>query len=267
MRIEVWEPGLDGVARKVRDGLLMFAHEGKVFATWMPEPTTLRYWLRIAVSDVLASLMLGAKRGQCCFAGRMPEYTAGEDPGFVWWEMKMSGGRRGVYARCSECGYRDQVEGQPDVLIRTGQLYHPPGSRLVVQLRARDFVHNGGWYNAAGEKLGFGDLTVLDMLQIALEIDEGEMFIILPERASFWNFVSRPGVIGSMAQTMPDVDAPGVEYVAEHAMFAIVSDQIFVIDHSGKHEEGEEFEHPNLGAVTYLRREQLKAMMTDSATR
>ena len=68
-------------------------------------------------------------------------------------------------------------------------------------------------------------------------VTEGELFIILGESDSFWNFVTRPGLIGSMAQTKPTVEAPGVDYVAEHAMYVIARNQLHRIDHYGDSKE------------------------------
>lgn len=89
------------------------------------------------------------------------------------------------------------------------------------QIRGKDFVHNGGWYNKLGEKLGWGDLSVEDFQRIRRELEEGEMFIILGESDSFWNFVTRPGLLGHNAVTKPDVEAPGVDYVAAKARYII----------------------------------------------
>lgn len=97
------------------------------------------------------------------------------------------------------------------------------------QIRGKDFVHNGGWYNKAGEKLGWGDLAIEDFQKIRRELEDGELFIILGEQDSFWNFVTRPGIIGSMAQVKPDVEAPGVDYVAEKARFVITKDGYFFV--------------------------------------
>ena len=52
------------------------------------------------------------------------------------------------------------------------------------QMRSNDYVHNGGWYNKAGEKLGWGDLSEEDMVRLMQELEDGEFFIILPESAS-----------------------------------------------------------------------------------
>ena len=101
------------------------------------------------------------------------------------------------------------------------------------QIRGREFVHNGGWYNRAGEKLGWGDLSLVDFQKIAEGLEEGELFIILAESDSFWNFVERPGIIGSMAVVKPTADAPGVDYVAEKAMYIIGFMELYVIDRWG----------------------------------
>ena len=107
------------------------------------------------------------------------------------------------------------------------------------QMRGGDakMTHNSGWYNKSGEKLGFGDLSTKDFQRISSELEDGELFIILGESDSFWNFVTRPGLIGSMAQTKPTVEAPGVDYVAEHAMYVIARNQLYRIDRYGDSKE------------------------------
>ena len=105
------------------------------------------------------------------------------------------------------------------------------------QIRSRDFVHNGGWYNRAGEKLGWGDLSLADFQKIAEDLEEGELFVILHESDSFWNFVERPGIIGSMAVVKPTVEAPGVEFVAEKAAYIIAPMECYYVDRYGSHKE------------------------------
>lgn len=98
------------------------------------------------------------------------------------------------------------------------------------QLRARELVHNCGWYNQHGHKLGFGDLNLADFQRIAAEMPPGEIFLVLPEGASFWDYF-----YGDMH------DNPGADYVAGHAVFAVTEGKIYrVIDHEPK-------------AVTHLR--------------
>jgi hypothetical protein len=118
---------------------------------------------------------------------------------------------------------------------RTGNLF----GLACGQMRGRQFVHNGGWYNKAGEKLGWGDLSVDDFMTIALELEEGEVFIVLHERASFWQFVTRPGLLGSDAQTAVDINSPGLDYVSENAAYIIAPCEIFVVDRHKFHENGE----------------------------
>ena len=85
------------------------------------------------------------------------------------------------------------------------------------QMRSKeDVAHNGGWYNKAGEKLGWGDLAHADIPKIQKELEEGELFIVLGEHESFWDFVDfNPGIIGAMCHTKPTAEAPGPDYVAE----------------------------------------------------
>jgi hypothetical protein len=88
-----------------------------------------------------------------------------------------------------------------------------------------------------GEKLGWGDVSPQDFLRIAAELEDDELFIILPEQASFWNFVKRPGMIGSMAAVKPEVNAPGVDYVAENASFIIAKHQCYLVDRYGSYKD------------------------------
>ena len=46
----------------------------------------------------------------------------------------------------------------------------------------QDLIHNGGWYNKAGEWLGWGDLSPLNLKRLAEVLEEGEMFVVLYER-------------------------------------------------------------------------------------
>ena len=98
------------------------------------------------------------------------------------------------------------------------------------QMRGDDLIHNGGWYNKLGEKIGWGDLSNEDFLTIRAGVEPGECFIILSEADSFWNFVTNIGPIGSMCTTKPTVNFPGIEYVKEHARYVITSNGVFGID-------------------------------------
>ena len=94
------------------------------------------------------------------------------------------------------------------------------GSRLFGihegAIRADDFIHNGGWYNAAGEKLGWGDLAGRDIERIASELVEGEAFYILSEYDSHWECPAE------------DKTLPGPEYVKGKAKFIIEPGKLVV---------------------------------------
>lgn len=97
------------------------------------------------------------------------------------------------------------------------------------QMHVGEIVHNGGWYNKDGEKLGWGDLSREDLDRIAAGLDEGEVFVILGEQESFWKFVSHVGSIGSMSVVKPDETAPGKAYVAEHAWYVIEKGKVWCV--------------------------------------
>lgn len=104
--------------------------------------------------------------------------------------------------------------------LRCGQMRYRPDK----------ITHNSGWYNKLGEKLGWGDLGASDFKRIAKELEDGELFIILGESDSFWNFVTQIGPIGSMLKTTPTIEAPGIDYVASHARFVIAQGKLYFVD-------------------------------------
>lgn len=94
-------------------------------------------------------------------------------------------------------------------------------------------AHNGGWYNKAGEKLGWGDLNSQQVLRISQEIQEWEVFYVLPEGASHWDFV-RWSKKNDMSYTVaPDASAPGVKYVQEKCMWVIKRGEILRVSDYG----------------------------------
>lgn len=99
-------------------------------------------------------------------------------------------------------------------------------------IRGDDFVHNGGWYNSAGDKIGWGDLSPLDFSRIQSKLKEKECFIVLGESDSYWHFVTfdkevskNPGI------TKVWVDAqeknPGLEYIASKIYYLITKDTVY----------------------------------------
>lgn len=118
--------------------------------------------------------------------------------------------------------------------------------------------HNCGWYNKAGEKLGFGDLSAEDLRRISEELEEGEVFVVLGEHDSFWHFVTRPGITGGMSARSADESAPGVEYVAKKCTYIITRDGISFVTDYGR---GETERNINDLQVKVLTREAAKAML------
>ncbi len=95
-------------------------------------------------------------------------------------------------------------------------------------IRAKEVVHNGGWYNSLGEKLGWGDLDEKDFPNIQQHLQEGELFVVLPERASFWDFVTHHSAIGgSFCKTDPKEQNPGQDYLIEHAYYIITKTDVW----------------------------------------
>lgn len=94
------------------------------------------------------------------------------------------------------------------------------------QVRADDFVHNGGWYNKAGERLDFGDLSIADFRRISVGIPDGELFIVLDE-SDTW--------LRHFEGEKPDVEAPGVEYVAAKCCYIIAPLVVYLVDRFDSH--------------------------------
>lgn len=99
------------------------------------------------------------------------------------------------------------------------------------QLRVeRGFGHNATWYNALGERLGWGDLSSDDVIRIREEIPVNETFITVGENMSFRHFVTNSPMIGSMAEVRIKVMRPGIGYVAQNARFIIRKDIIYYVE-------------------------------------
>lgn len=102
------------------------------------------------------------------------------------------------------------------------------------QMRMKNLIHNGGWYNQDGEKLGWGDLAATDLNRIATLLTPGEVFITLGEHDSHWAFqaVSREGPLRKLG--LRDEQTPGQMYVLARARWAVFPHEVFGIlsDHS-----------------------------------
>jgi hypothetical protein len=102
------------------------------------------------------------------------------------------------------------------------------------QYRNPSVSHNGGWYNSLGEKLGFGDLNQKDLDRIAAHLKPDEAFLVLSESDSFWKFVTHHGICGSMCATTPDEKNPGLDYVVENAVYAVLPGEIYKFNFYGE---------------------------------
>jgi hypothetical protein len=86
------------------------------------------------------------------------------------------------------------------------------------QMRTYDLVHNGGWYNKKGEKLGWGDMSPDTFEAISKNLPADEVFIVLTESDSYWNFVK---FTGTQAKLDPTANHPGQKYCIEKAAYFV----------------------------------------------
>lgn len=88
------------------------------------------------------------------------------------------------------------------------------------RMACSEIVHNGGWYNLAGEKLGWGDLSAVDIIRLMAELQGDEAFLVIGEHATHWAFTrhdrARFGTAGM------DPSAPGLVYVLKHLRWVIL---------------------------------------------
>jgi hypothetical protein len=158
---------------------------------------------------------------------------------FERWTPDMDGKKVGdiIEYTCSNCGEKLTAEVVRRKLTQGmyGTEFGPTSKFMGLrcgQMRTKQITHNSGWYNGDGEKIGWGDLDREDFYRIQSSLEPGDIFVILGEGDSFWKFVDKIGLIGSMCSVQPIVDAPGKIYCAAHAMFIITPDKFFVRSYS-----------------------------------
>ena len=81
---------------------------------------------------------------------------------------------------------------------------------MYAQNRTDEVIRNAGWFNKAGEKLGWGDLSIRDMDNISALLPDGELFLALSEADSNWNMPSNI-----------DRFAPGLDYVMQNVVWLV----------------------------------------------
>lgn len=118
------------------------------------------------------------------------------------------------------------------------------------QERSQSIVSRCGWYNLAGEMLGWGDLNEEDVIRIMCETKDDEVFLVLYSTETFWR---RDGGTYTDA-TQAEIANPGADYVFNNASVAITSEGLFFVD---------SFDDPawaimrNFGPVPSMHKEQL----------
>ncbi len=137
--------------------------------------------------------------------------------------------------------------------------------RGQISPRKLKLVHNGGWYNHLGQKIGWGDLSSKDFRRISSGLKKGELFIVLSEKDSFWAFVSSIGATGGLSAVREEERSPGVSYVADRALYVIAPRKIYAVTWSDD-DRGESCECEGLRFYA-LYEEDVKPLMLEAASR
>ena len=106
-------------------------------------------------------------------------------------------------------------------------------------------AHNAGWYNANGEKIGWGDLSTSDLKRLIKGMPEGDYMLTMFEGDSFWNFVKPETlnpVSGDHCETTPDENNPGLRYLADKAFMLIERGQVWRCQKYDTHKHGDEYD-------------------------
>jgi len=117
---------------------------------------------------------------------------------------------------------------------QTGRLFGLRCGQMVSNHRKKE-GHNYGWYNQKGEKLGWGDLSADNLMTIASELLEGEVFVTMGEGDSFWEFVDEPlAIINEEKIQDPNLknleEKPGVEYLIHRARHIIIPKKVYQVN-------------------------------------
>ena len=145
--------------------------------------------------------------------------------------------------------------------LRPGQLRNQPPEIH------RRIVRDASWYNRAGRRIGWGDLTTDDFRLIQEElnnprwaIDDDELFVVLGDLESDWHYMrahhSNPDRLGD--QTVLE---PGTDYIARHGTFAVSRDGFYILGHLLR--QGDLIPYPGL-SLEVVDRRQFVQMVTAS---
>ena len=95
-----------------------------------------------------------------------------------------------------------------------------------------DTVHNGGWYDLRGVKLGWGDLDPSNIEELRTRVGADDALLVLHESASYWKFVTDikgPASLGYVT-TDDGEKHPGIDYVMKHVFMVIHNNTVFYVD-------------------------------------
>lgn len=125
-------------------------------------------------------------------------------------------------------------------------------------------THDSGWYDRSGKKLGWGDLDASDFQKISKELEPDEMFIILSQHDSFFNFVDKPDKNKSKwwSTVDPKEKSPGTEYVAENAMCVISQEKFYMVS-AGREKDKNSIQKGGL-SFEVLTPDEMKALVLNS---
>lgn len=102
-------------------------------------------------------------------------------------------------------------------------------------IRAMPVVHNGGWYNSEGIKIGWGDLDASDFNKIQSILKDNEVFVVLNETDSYWNFVTKLADITYFNEVSKEEKHPSKTYIAENALYVITKQDFLCAFGEGEH--------------------------------
>jgi len=124
---------------------------------------------------------------------------------------------------------------------------------------AQDTVHNGGWYDLRGVKIGWGDLSPTNLVALCEKIGDDDALLILHESDSFFKFVESYGVNGATCVVDADGEKhPGIDYVMSRLAFVVHDHQLFHTYTRSNDETGEEIELRNGVKATCYSTDQMR---------
>ena len=95
------------------------------------------------------------------------------------------------------------------------------------QFSAKCLLADSAWFNKQGDLLGSGDITAKNIVRIQSELEDGEVFVLLP--AHGW--VER--------EKLTNPFSPGIDYICSRAVYAITPGLTYAINRKGVYGKGD----------------------------